>query len=303
MATVSHEQVGFTMREMSDQYESTVKLRNAAANRIRAKIQGADEHSSVVKDALSGSEYYKQLTAAKLNLEAAMTEAISQHPIYDWAMGVPGLNRVTICRIVGLIEMSETNFYEFSRLISYAGYAPGKDRLVKGEKATFCRRLKTSLHVAVSTIIKSSAKTAGTKDCPNKLYSEIYKTWRHTYAHRHGVGPKGALWLEKNGFSASIAEYKSFVEVKGKAAPEWPDSRQNNAALRKVKCYLLAHIWRAWRENAGWPMRPMYFNEVLGHEFQDDLWDFSSPGLAERKKRQRAFEPEPIHIDDEDLMG
>lgn len=291
MSTV--DAIGFTLREMADQYESTIKLMNGAANKIRAKVQGADEHTSVIDDVLMGNRYYAQLSLAKRSLEIEMADAICDHAIYDWAMGVPGLNRVTICRIVGLIPMdTKENFFEFSKLLSFSGYAPGKDKLVKGQKATFSRRLKTALFVATDTVLKSSGVVAKQSYRPTRLYSEIYKTWRHTYAHRHGVGTTGAAWLTKNGLEASIDEYKEFEERNKKQVPVWPDARQHAAARRKVINYLLAHVWRAWRMGLGWDFRPMYFHEVLGHEFKEDLWDYSSPELAVKKKKQRLSIPE-----------
>lgn len=282
--------VGFTLREMADQYESTLKLMNGASNKIRAKFQGKDVHSSVIDDALAGNRYYAQLHVAKKVLERDMSDAIKDHPIYEWAMGVPGLNRVTICRIVGLIPMdTPDNFFAFSKLQSFAGYAPGKDRLVKGQKATYSRRLKTALFVATDTVIKSSGIVQGKPHCPEKLYSEHYHNWRVKYAHRHGVGATGRNWLEKQGLLEGVTDYKEYTteEGKKKKLPVWPDARQHAAARRKALTYLLAHIWRCWRTELGWPMRPMYFQEQLGHTFVEDLHLYSSPALAERKKKQR----------------
>ena len=303
VAAVTIPDVDFNLRELADQYEDTLRRMIRASNQLRAHLQGHDLHSSVVDSALAGNRFYKQMARQKALLELEMADIIVDHPVYEWAMGVPGLNRVTICRIVGLIPMYEPeHFFEFTKLTSFAGYAPGKDRLVRGQKATFSQRLKTAIHVADDTVRKCSSLVAKKEYAPERLYGDIYKAARHTYAHRHGVGEAGRKWCEKNGFGEGITEYKNFVEKiekktdketgkkteKKVMAPEWSDGRQHLAARRKSISWLLSHLWMAWRINLGWTYRPMYFHEVLHHEFEPDLYlKFSSPELAARKKKAK----------------
>lgn len=292
--------VDFTLREMVDQYEATLALMNAAANRITAKISGADKHPSVINDALAGNTYYARLSLAKKTLEVAMSQEIVGHPVYEWAIGVPGLNRVTISRVVALIPMTEpSHFYEFSRLQSFAGYAPGKDKLVRGQKATFNPRLKKALFVAIDTVLKSSGVVDNRPTRPERLYSEIYVNWRRKYAQRHGVGEKGRAWLKRRGFKEDVRDYDEYliennrpVLKDGEPAPVWPDPRQHSAARRKALIYMLAHLWRVWRTNLGWDYRPMYFHEQLHHEFQEDCWLYHSSVLADKKRRERFSMPE-----------
>jgi transcriptional regulator with XRE-family HTH domain len=186
------------LRQLADLYEAVLKVRNQCENRLRAVDQGfddADEESQIAN--------YPLLARLNDSLEQAQTDmedVLPQHPIYDWLMGIPGINRTLGCRVLGMIPMeTEEDFPTFSRLRVFCGLCPGRNKLVKGEKACYNRRLKTSLYVAFGNMLKAQAVVGESENAPRKWYGDIYTQWRKIYAHRHGVGESGAEWLYKAG--------------------------------------------------------------------------------------------------------
>jgi hypothetical protein len=174
----------FDLRQLADIYESTVKVRIAAENRLRAISQGFDEGEK--PQVLASNRLVEILVMAEEEAENNMKIAFREHPCFDFMMGVPGVNAITACRILGMIG-DATMFARFSNLRTFAGMTPGKDRLVKGEKAVFCKRLKTNIHILFDTMLKSGSRVSE-KNRPSEMYTAIYAKWRGTYAERYGFG-------------------------------------------------------------------------------------------------------------------
>jgi hypothetical protein len=66
-------------------------------------------------------------------------------------------------------------------------------------------------------------------------------------------------------------EARSYYEA---TRPDWTKAHVHNAALRKMEKVFLAHLWEAWREAEGLPVRALYVHEKLGHEMLYRREDF-----------------------------
>jgi len=278
------------LRQLADQWEATQKVLFAAQNRDRSKEQGADETPS--QPSPVSSAWVQHMESALESLMAEMEEHIPSHPAYDFMMGVPGINRVMCCRVLGLIPMdTPEDFYSFSQLRKFAGYCPGHDKKVKGQKSPFCGRLRKALYVVSENLMRSRTLTEGKAWAPNNFYPEIYAHWREEYARRHGIGSSGKGWLKSRGiFDETI--HPGYIEhaekngKNGKKMPIWPDGRQHLASIRKMNDVYLSHVWQEWRTNLGWEYRDFYAHEKLGHHAHYDRTDFSSVDLAARKMKK-----------------
>ncbi len=246
------------LRILADLYEETLKVRNACANRLRAIDQGHDDPPA--EAAVASSPLLDRLNDALKVAREEMETLLPEHPVYEWLMGVPGINRTLGCRMLGLIPMEEEeHFPTFSRLRVFAGLCPGRNRLVKGEKACFSRRLKTVLFVAFTSLQKSAAVCRGKPNAPVELYDDIYRKWRKTYLQRFGENGK------EDGY---------------------PDLRQHFMAKNKLLDVFLCHVWRQWREAMGWSVASLYVHEKLGHHMNYEAGQFSSEAMAAKKIKQ-----------------
>lgn len=248
------------LRALADVYEQVIKVRNACANRLRAVEQGKDDPGP--DDLVADYPLLNRLNEALSTAQEDMERVLPEHPCYVWAMGVPGINRTVACKILGVIPMeSPEDFATFSQLRTFAGICPERNKLVKGEKACFSRRLKTTLYVAWSSMLKAEAVSRGSAGSPARFYAEIYRKWREIYKQRYGEG-----------------------EPAKKAG--WPDGRQHHAAKNKLLDVFLCHLWRTWREALGYDVATLYVHEKLGHHMDYAAEEFNSPIMAARKIKQ-----------------
>lgn len=266
------------LRSLADLYESALKVRNACENRLRAVAQGADDAPG--SPPVANNPLLDRLNDALDQARLDMEGELGHHPIYEWLMGIPGINRTMGCRVLGLIPMDGSeDFPSFSKLRVFAGICPGRNRLVKGEKACFSRRLKTALFVAFSSMLKAAAVCEGKPNAPKELYPTIYRKWRATYLARYGAGA-----VKKKTADQTDGDDNRFTHPFAEAI-EWPDLRQHYAAKNKLLDVFLCHVWRKWREAKGWDVRSLYVHEKLGHHMDYNADDFSSAAMAKKKMK------------------
>lgn len=272
------------LRTLSDQYVSTQRVLFAAENRLRAVEQGADETPGIPES--TKDPYCESVRASLEVLSNEMELFIPFHPAYEFMMGIPGINRTMACKIGGLIPMdTPEDFANFGQLRKFAGFAPGSDRLIKGELAPFNMTLKVAVFVMGDRLKKAAGicRKHPNDYHPKRLYREIYENWRLTYANRHGIGPKGFDYFEKYKIVSNFRGYDEFHPIpKGKkvAQPVWSDGRQDKASLRKMYDVFLYHVWKVWRVNLGWPVQRPFPIEKQGHQTYFPESEFSSPAMA-----------------------
>ncbi len=137
-----------------------------------------------------------------------------------------------------------------SDLWSYAGLAPGKDRKITGQKCTYNQFLRSKLcGVLGPSFLK----------CQSQPYSAIY------YEEKTRLENSDVM----------VHEYPRKKDKKARA--EWPDptkrmvkwrdaypDHRHKAAIRKMVKEFLKHLYIAWREIEGLPIREPYSEEYLG---------------------------------------
>lgn len=261
------------LRMKVDSYFQCQRNRIAAENRARAYAQGADEGAN---DAVASDQIVECMRLAEQVAMRRVEAALQDHPCMNWAMGVPGMNRATIGRLVGLID-DPTQFARFSNLRSHAGLCHLTNKLKKGEKAKFSMRLKTSIFVAWECMLKQhNAKCANP---PEKRYTDIYYNWREIYKVRFGAGD---VKKKANGKDEHGNAYTATDEI----AKEWPDRRQQYAAKNKMMDVFLYHLYEEWLTNLGLPVPGLYVHEVLGHHMKYDRKEFSNSEFAAKKLKK-----------------
>lgn len=284
------------LRVLADLYESMLKVRNAYLSRLTAVVKGLDDEGSIPEGFLVKYPYLRTYEMNLKDIRLEMEVALKEHPAHIFMMGIPGINRTMCCRILGLIPMTtEDNFASFSHLRSFAGIAPGKNRKVKGQKCTFCGRLKSTLHVAFGSMQKAAAICQKSQTRPNRFYPEIYASWRKIYAERHG--PEGEL--SEKAQTEKLDKVTKIVKVKD--VPTWPKYRQHLAARNKMLDVFLVHLWRSWREALSWSVRSLYVHEKLGHEMDYQALDFWSPSMSAKKIKELAS-PEDLRPEDPEVV-
>lgn len=266
-----------SLRDMADAYEQVQRTRIAAENRVRACLQGTDE--SLLPKLIASDPVCERLRQTEELICENMEVIVAQSPVYEWIMGVPGINRTIAAKILGIID-DPSKFARFSNLRTFCGLTPGKNKLVKGEKAIFSRRLKTTLFIAFASMLK--AKGMKLKHPPQQMYANIYYQWRGIYAARFGAGSckkkVGGLDKDGNGYTAD-----------DETAQQWPDLRQHFAAKNKLLDVFVYHIYEEWLAPAG--LSPtLYVHEVLGHHAKYERAQFSSPQMSSAKRGKHATE-------------
>ena len=175
-----------------------------------------------------------------------ITEGISKEPLWEHffkhVKGVgPSIAAVILCEFD--IERAVT----VSNMWSFAGLAPGKDKKVKGKKCTYNQFLRSKLcGVLGSSFLKSKSQPYSMFYYNEKTRLEnsdnMVKEYPRKADHKKGEDPKERM-------------------VKWRDA--YPDHR-HKAATRKMIKEFLKHLYIAWRELEGLPVREPYSEEYLG---------------------------------------
>jgi hypothetical protein len=288
------------LREVADRYEQVLKARIVMTNQLNAIEKGEDkDYPDPVGIFQWARDTKEELTVkydAKLEeCRDAMVDQVSKHPTYSWLMGIPGINRTLSGRILGMIPMdTEEDFINFSKLRTYAGMAPGKDRHVPGKSSAFNSRLRTVLHILYETVQKCTARNRKSKTTPKPAayYMDIYKKWN---VHYKMLGAEKMANVEAGLWTAKKSKNRfgdiRYTEVKDENGedvnPAWlTNIHCQMGAKRKMLDVFMCHLWRVWREGLGWSTRELYVHEKLGHQMNYDAKDFSSPEMALRKIKE-----------------
>lgn len=294
-----------SLRTLADQYDQIQRTRIAAENRVRAHYQGRDKTETA--KLVASDEVVLLLQDAEHAAQKRMERELPKHPLYEWLMGIPGVNRTVACLLLGQIDirryttgvMKRTKddngvvheepllnadgspvVENFSNLRTFCGLTPGKNKLVKGQKACFSMRLKKDTYNAFSSMLRI-AGTISEKNRPQEMYSEIYERWRATYAHRYGSGD---VKKKKDGKDADGNKYTA----SDKDAQAWNDKRQHLASKNKLLDVFLFHIWSEWIRALDFEPRDTYAREKLGHHMLYDPSKFSSPTFAKSKIKKHS---------------
>ncbi len=225
---MSKESIRTTVRTLYDFQDLRIRI----AGRLRKKADSGDmempedtEDIDLSNDALPiVKKTWEEMKKWEKELQKALISELKGVPIYEeFLKGVKGIGPM----MAGVI-ISEYDIYKaptVSNLWSFTGLAPGKDKLIKGQKATFNKWLRTKMcGVLAGSFLKSKS--------PYRKYYDDMKT--------------------------RLEQEEGWKEEK---AP----GHRHRAAIRYMVKMFLKDLYVAWRPLEGLSVRPPYQEEYLGH--------------------------------------
>ena len=160
------------------------KARIQFGNRINAIERGADESSGQQAEILE--RYYAQFRLIEDQLDKDIAEMVAEEPVYDYVSAVKGIGPGLAAKLIAMIDIERAP--TVSALWRFAGYAVidgERERMVKGEKAHYNKRLKTTCYLAGSSFLKSGSPYREVYDDARAYYLERRPDW--TKGHQHNA--------------------------------------------------------------------------------------------------------------------
>ncbi len=150
------------LRIVVDLYCQLQKARIAMGNRKGAIERGAD-----TGDTTWLASWSDRLEPLEGELAKDMGRLLADHPAWTWLKTVRGIGPTLAGKVVALID-DISKFDNISNLWSFAGYGLHPDengilviqRYKKGEKATYSKRLKTTIYLVGNSFRKCGGKFA-----------------------------------------------------------------------------------------------------------------------------------------------
>jgi len=221
------------VRSLVDARNQIQKARISFENRVGAIERGTDDPVVIEGEVNPISQkYFKIFDDLEKNLTGDLEREAADVPIVKQMVNLNGISFTTAAQLYSMIDISRCP--TISALWRYAGYGCGEDgvidRIKKGEKSCFNRRLKCLLHVVATNFLRSKKRSP---------FRDVYDKAKKKYEKKIENGE----WEKKNGWKAHV----------------------HMAAMRKMKKIFLATLWTRWRELEGLQIRTPYVEEYLKH--------------------------------------
>lgn len=167
------------LRWQVDLYYQLQKIRIALGNRVDAIVRGADEG-----DAELLRRWYNSFVQLEEQVEAEIRKTASTHPVYKWLTSIKGVGPTLAAKLIALVGPDEAMAKRDtpSKLWAFAGLAPGQ-RLVKGQKASYNRRLKSLLYVIGTSILKARGPVSQYYYAAKERYQAQRPDWTPSHCH------------------------------------------------------------------------------------------------------------------------
>ena len=170
----------------------------------------------------------------------------------QWAYSQIGIGPVIAAGLAAHIDVAKAN--HVSSVWKFAGYAPGADRKVKGQKLPYNARLKTLCWKLGESFVKVSGKEGAT-------YGKLYAQCKRDEVSRNENGLYGRQAAEE----LATKKIKD-KETKAKLSTgKLTDGRLHARAKRRAVKIFLQHYWVIGREARGLPVTEPYAMAILGH--------------------------------------
>jgi len=160
-------------------------------NRAASISRGAD-----VGDAGLALYYCDQFAEIEQNIAKRIGSIVRQHPTWKWLHQVKGVGPVLAGKLVGLVGPDEAMERRdtVSKLWAFAGLAPGQ-KLVKGQKASFNRRLKSLMYVIATSMLRAQGKFAEVYYSAKEYYAANRPDWTPMHCHMAALRKMEKLFL------------------------------------------------------------------------------------------------------------
>ena len=208
-------------------------LRIRLAGRLRKKANDEDmdmppdsDEINIADDALPiVKQTWEEMKKWETKLKKVLEDELKEIPVYEeFLKNVKGVGPMMAGVI--LSEYDITKASTVSNLWSFTGLAPGKDKLVKGQRSTYNTWLRTKMcGVLASSFLRSNS--------PYRVY--------YDYMKKRLENEEGWKGEKKRG-------------------------HRHRAAIRYMIKMFLKDLYVAWRTLEGLPVREPYQDEYLGHK-------------------------------------
>lgn len=224
--TITQEQTtsGSIERALVDLRDRTIqKARIAMGNRLSAMERGDDDpaYADMIE------RWFVTFERLEKELDDDIRTLADDMPIVQRMIAVKGVGELLAVKVAAMIDIERAD--TVSALWKYAGYGVTngeRDRLQKGEKAPYNKRLKTTCYLVATSFMRASSP-----------YRQIYDDAKTKYEARE----------------------------LGENPPGWTKGHIDNAAKRKMIKMWLSHLWQVWREMEGLPVTEPYIMGTNGH--------------------------------------
>lgn len=253
-------------------------------------------------------EFLKRAKSLTDFVDTKLKAAVDEHPTAKWWSHVKGAHRLTMGKILGLIESfgrwypagdemipgdvtreaitdEDNNQWVWvegierlttpSKLFTYAGLAPDSKR-VTGKLSNFNTELKTiCFRLMQFGLMYSTGK-----------YYDFYINYKKTKRARLLAGGKKIIPAPKGRFCLQCGEEKKVprttfhcpdcgAKLGTKTEPEGVvyEGHLDMMARRRTTKLFLTHLWVVWRTELGLSVRQPYATEYLGHTTINDPYE------------------------------
>jgi hypothetical protein len=244
--------------------EEVQRMRIRLGNRRLATERGMDD-PSLIPGVVAGLD--ARIAKIEDDLTGEMGSLMREaRPIALAAVQVLGVGPTTIARILAEIDIRKAP--SRSSLHKFAGYAPGFDRMVKGEledgkrkrgeKRPYNARLRVAcfnqgeaLLIQGISRIKKSAWPAAKPDERTEQWQALSWQERFGLAKRFGAELYACDYLERRAATDGDEKWAS-------------EEHRNMDAIRRMMKLWLSHLWEVWRGLEGLETPPPYPMTAMG---------------------------------------
>lgn len=171
------------LRTLVDLRDRTLqKSRIAFSNRVAAIENGSDSPDPASLEI--NTRWLTRFAELEAELDRDITVLAKQYTIIDHMVAVRGVGYLLAAKTVAMIDIARAD--SVSALWRYAGYAVidgQRERPVKGEKLHYNSRLKTTLYLVATSMLRSNSPYRRVYDDARQYYAANRPEW--TPAHQH----------------------------------------------------------------------------------------------------------------------
>lgn len=259
---------------VADFFMQIMDLRISTGNQISAIRRGSDfspgkEPHDILTFFHMESENMEKIA------EAILGNYVRRQPIGEWLMSQKGISNRLAAKLLANLKIAipdkETGDLQRIQTASawwrFAGLDPTADKLKKGSKSPYNRRLKTFVWQVGDSFIKQRTP----------LYRSFYDDAKAEEAARNGRGElkdQAEKALEEKTYGKKTEAYKAYSQGR------LPDGHIHMRAMRKMEKLFLSHMHEVWYrlEYGEMPPKPYAF-AYLGHAHYIEPPNLEAVGL------------------------
>ncbi len=171
------------------------KNRIAFGLRESAIQRGADQSGNGNSDLFE--RWQERFLTLEKEADSDIKELAGDIPIIQQMVKVRGVGYLLAAKVAAMIDIERAN--TVSALWRYAGYAViegHREKLAKGEKAHYNRRLKIACRLVGESFLKSNSPYRSIYDSAREYYAANREDWTPLHQHNAALGKMIKVWLQ-----------------------------------------------------------------------------------------------------------